>query len=290
MSTSAPGGGGGGGPPRDVRRTSRSARVAATPPATHAAGGRRRTSRLPSRDVAAGDLPVGEAAESGVVRRPCRTRRREPPPRRRRRPHAAPRFGIRRRAPPSSSSAPSKAHAAPRPHRNRTAARRGASPERRGGAATAGRRRRQSAVVHARAPRPRTPSYRRAWSWLCGRLLASSGRRWSLVPRDPLKTRDAMDININQAEVLPRSGIPIAAGLENLIAGTAARRDARDRARRGAPPVRAGERQRVPDDSRTCAVVHAVAVRAPGEQIRGRGAASCRTAPSIGRAKMCATS
>ena len=25
-----------------------------------------------------------------------------------------------------------------------------------------------------------------------------------------------MDININQAEVLPRSGIPIAAGLENV--------------------------------------------------------------------------
>ena len=31
-----------------------------------------------------------------------------------------------------------------------------------------------------------------------------------------LKTRHAMDININQAEVLPRSGIPIAAGLENV--------------------------------------------------------------------------
>ena len=41
-----------------------------------------------------------------------------------------------------------------------------------------------------------------------------------MVPRaackNPLKTRDAMDININQAEVLPRSGIPIAAGLENV--------------------------------------------------------------------------
>ena len=95
MSTSAPGGGGGGGPPRDVRRTSRSARVAATPPATHAAGGRR-TSRLPSRDVAAGDLPVGEAAESGVVS------------------DAAAASDAPAREPTSSSSAPSKAHAAPR--------------------------------------------------------------------------------------------------------------------------------------------------------------------------------
>ena len=33
-----------------------------------------------------------------------------------------------------------------------------------------------------------------------------------------------MDININQAEVLPRSGIPIAAGLENVyICGAALR-------------------------------------------------------------------
>ena len=37
-----------------------------------------------------------------------------------------------------------------------------------------------------------------------------------------LKTRHAMDININQAEVLPRSGIPIAAGLGDALAGGAA--------------------------------------------------------------------
>jgi len=33
-----------------------------------------------------------------------------------------------------------------------------------------------------------------------------------------------MDININQAEVLPRSGIPIAAGLENVLASLCPRR------------------------------------------------------------------